>query len=840
MKKPVKSFSNRDGRPQTPSAHSLKTSTPSPRGLSAGNPSIKPSFPPWRILWVAAALAVGFYLIYNHQTMGHTFVGFALWIAAISLSLAWFPQVPGAGIFPMLQAPETGKSREWNIWGITLISGGALAALGVSNYFLGHTWIGFLLSLFPLGWCLTLLENHRSRPSGDKLPATGPLQKAGFPWEILVILSFGSFFLFYGWNLLAIGYDADSIYSLEMSDKCRAEFPTPYVDGWGPGVHIFPYFLIGMFFKVVGCSFQKGVLFTVLVNLVGYLFFYGFTRFYLPKFPALAATLLYIASHWVLWPAREITGARGLILPMECATLYFFAKALEGGRARDYTLFGALLALSLLSTIHGWVLLALFILALLAVWIARRPALQKQKASWALALLVVFLWFLPALVHDRTYNVFWFPIDMFSGDLVWNGRSFLASCWENLHVYWKNFGAAFQMVNISAEENLMGFLPLLSPWEGLFFLAGLGWCFRRLLRPSALFIILGLLGGFTPAVLTSVNITLRSLPAVPFVFLLVGIGLDRLTMVLAAPMGRRGRGLRFLVGAVFVALAVGWQYDVFFNQLPKYKDAYWNPSGRVYLFGTITARHLEGWDTYVDLWDGTNQHPENDYFYSVSDMQKGKRFIFRPDQSPLPLKNIPPKGALILLPDKTGKAFKDWIGYYYPAVQEKDVLNPFGDVEYRLWEINPAQIQEALNLPGKPESMTLSWYDTQNRKLGQWQIPTLSAELLNTEWFGPCPGKPDFPWQKTAYFVVEGSLKNPAGKTLALETNGKVDGFIGSQGIQLDGQGTPKRLEFPLHSQKPDHFKIRYVLPKGGGFYLDLSEKTPMGWDIIASSELNP
>lgn len=305
-------------------------------------------------------------------------------------------------------------------------------------------------------------------------------------------------------------------------------------------------------------------------------------------------------------------------------------------------------------------------------------------------------------------------------------------------------------------------------------------------------------------------------------------------------LGQWGRGLRFLLVGVFLALGLGWQYDVFFHRLPKYNDTNSNFSGHLYVFGTITAKHLEGWDTYVDLWDGTNMHPENNYFYSRSDMEKGRRIIFRPDQSPLPLKSIPEKGALLLLSDQMGQAYRDWIRYYYPDAPEKEVLNPFGDVEYRLWEINPDQIEKALKRPGPSGGMMFSCFDLQGRKLAQWRIPTLSAQILDEEWFAPCTGKPPFPLEKTAYFIARGGLENPVGKVLALDANGKIDGFIGSRKIRFDGLGSLKRLEIPIDSGKGRPFELRYSLPKEGGFYFSLLEHTPLGWTMIHSSELSP
>ncbi len=814
-------------RPQAPSA---KLSPP--KILVPAAPS--PFSPIWRAGTVGVALLLGGYLIETHPTHYHTLAGVALWAVAVSLSLAWFPRVPGAGIFPILRAPETEGSGEWSMWKITLAGGGALAALGASSYFLGKAVGFFLFSLLALGWCLTILEDRLPRALGDKPLEPAQSHRASLPWAVLVVLLFGSFFLFYGWDLFIKAYNADSVKSLEVARDCIVGITTPYRD-WAAGMPIFPYWLMGLFFKAVGCSYQKGDLFTALLNLAGYLFFYGFVRFYLPKAPALAATLLFSASHWVLYPAREINGARGMLLPFECATLYFFTRALEKGQARDYALFGAFLASMLLVALQGWIFLFLFILAMAGLWFLRRPEFLRQKKSWIFAWSVAFLFYLPMfLYYQHSANPWCFPITEFNGKSAWHGQKFF--------IPWDNFRCAIQMFNISSRENLNELLPLLSPWEGLFFLAGLGWCLWRFFKPSSLFILLGLLGGLSPAYITDANIILRSMAAAPFVFLLVGIGLDRLMMVLAAPLGHRGVALRFLLGGVFLALAVGWQYDIFFNHLPRFADSYWNPcgSGRNYLFGTITAKHLEGWDTYVDLLDGTFQHPEDNFFYSRSDMKNGQRFIFHTDLSSLPLKSIPQKGALILLPDQVGKEFQGWISYYYPAVQEKDILNPFGDVEYRLWEITPDQIQKALALPPGPPpgDMVLSWFDAQSRPLGRWTIPTLSANVLNREWSFESPDNTLLRMDKAAYFTVRGTLKNPAGKVLALEANGRVDGFIGGSKILLDGRDPSNRLEIPQVSKNPAPFQIRYVPPKEGGFKLNLLEKTPMGWDMIPSSEL--
>src|SRR5579883_2827326 len=73
-----------------------------------------PSFP--RALALGAALFLGSYLVLTHQTLKQTFAGLTLWAVAVYLSMAWFPDVPGAGIFPMSRTPEAKENQGWGVW----------------------------------------------------------------------------------------------------------------------------------------------------------------------------------------------------------------------------------------------------------------------------------------------------------------------------------------------------------------------------------------------------------------------------------------------------------------------------------------------------------------------------------------------------------------------------------------------------------------------------------------------------------------------------------------------------------------------------------------------------
>lgn len=806
-----------------------------------------PPIPYSRLTLVCSFLVLGSFLIETHPTLNHSLIGILLWGIAVYLIQAWFPPVPGLNVFSGSPLQNLKGEGEWD-W--KLLSGvclGVLALIALSNHFIHHSqWFGLLVALLILGFLLSKLEKHS--PAFWAEPVTPASTTGGrIPWPTILILLVGSFFLFYGWDLFPIGHNLDGYTSIDLAysflkdPQQDGSKTTPYMDGWSLGNPSLPFFLIGLFFKVVGVSLQKGVLFIALVNLAGYFFFYGFLRFYLPKPSALVTTLLLASSHWVIYFGREVTGGIGLMVPMECALLYFFARALEKGNRGDFALFGTLLAATLMAAVQGRVYLVFFVLSLAGLWLFRRAGILQQKNSWIMAWAVALLWYLPMILYyQHTSNPYCFGAEEFGRDSTWQGGKF--------SIPWNNIQATLQMFNVRSTDNLTEFLPRLSPWEGLMLLAGFGWCLWRFFTPPVLFLMMGFALNLAPGYMSnSPTIPWRILSVAPFAYLIVGIGLDRLSKVIASHLGSKGRTLQTLFLAAFLAFSMGWQYDVFFHRLPMDKGSYWldggNRSGEHYNFGKISAQYVKGWDTYVDVkWGIYNQFfPEGGFSLPFSEVQASlnNRIIFKPDPLSLPLKKVSEKGAVLLFHDEVGKALQDWIQFYYPEARSKVILNPFGDVEMRLWEITPDQIQKALSQPLKPPpgGVVLSWFDAQNHPLGKLVIPTLWANALNLEWLIGDP-LPTVPWGKTAYFTVQGMLENPDGKLLAIETAGKAEGVIGGQGFKVEGLGNMKRVEVRCASKNSVPFKIRYVAPNPGNFDLSLLEHTALGWDMIPSSEL--
>jgi hypothetical protein len=790
---------------------------------------------------ILLSLGLGAFLIETHHSVGQTLLGLILWGFAILLTLPWFPTVPSMRIFPKTILQNQKPQHVWNFPIIILLCVGILGLIGASNYLIQHgIWWLLLAALLALGGLFSLLEKH-SYFLGDTSEGLSQAWYAKFPWPIIIIILVGSFFIFYGHSLFPIGYDTDSAHSLDLCNSFLVSNgkKTPYVDGWALGEPIFPYFLVGLFLKVVGFSNAKAVLFIALFNLIGFLFFYGFLRFYLSKISALATTILFTSSYWVLLYAR-IMNAVSLLIPFECAALFFFAKAAEQGKARDYAVFGTLLSCLLMVYTSGRIFPFFFIICLLMVLVFRSKVILSQKYSWALAGGVFLLWYLPMIVYyQHTTNPYCFGFEEFFKDR-WFGNKFVLP-WGNIHI-------GLQMLTVRTTDAWADYLPRLSPWEGLLLLAGFGWCLWRLLKPAYFFLILGFFMCLATVLSNIPTLPYRTLAIAPFVYALVGIGLDRLGKVIAAPLGNRGAISKYLFLGTFLAFSIGWQYDVFFHQLPKDKDLYWSAGrGQRYLIGNTTAQYINGWDTFMDTTWGIYQPiaSEGGFTYSRSEIQDAiwKRIIFRADRSPLPLKSDSKNGAVIFLHDDFGKAFGDWINYYYPDVHPQLITNPFGDVEIRLWKISHPQIQQALSSHKghPPGGLILSWYDVNNHRLGRWRIPTLSSKILNDEWFSEYPGvEPPFPWKKVSYFIVEGSIKNIANHPFAIDTTGQIEGVVDGKIIRLSGQGNIKRLKFRSFNEEWTPFNIRYSPQKQGEFALDLLRHTPMGWEMIPSPELKP
>jgi hypothetical protein len=315
--------------------------------------------------------------------------------------------------------------------------------------------------------------------------------------------------------------------------------------------------------------------------------------------------------------------------------------------------------------------------------------------------------------------------------------------------------------------------------------------------------------------------------AAPFVYILVGIGVDRLSRLVVAPLSQRFRQARVILLIGFMASAMWWNYDVFFNQFPKAKETWTLTEGSHVLTGRILTQYSKGWDCYLPA---TFAFYDTEMFYIYG---KGQMCYFRPE-SVLPLQNIPEKGAMILLPGQLGESFREWIHFYYPDSQPKPIYTRFGDLQFWLWEVTPNAIKKALQLKDAqpPGGALIRWYDENGKKLGQYVIPSIYVSVY---WF------PDIWWpptEKIPTYEISGLIDNPQGKSLALDVIGKADLFLkGRQALQMEGFVPERPTEVNQTPKGLVPFRIRYQR-NSSHFHINLLWRGNAGWENIPSSAL--
>jgi len=477
--------------------------------------------------------------------------------------------------------------------------------------------------------------------------------------------------------------------------------------------------------------------------------------------------------------------------------------------------------------------LIFFITSWLALCFFRPRDMFRQKAVWALGWGCFVLWTLPMAYHYHLTpgeKMFWMSrmgqVNLFA----------YIKAAGNLTPLWTNMHRAFRMYNVWAGDTQVYGLanaPLLAPWEGLALLTGVAYCFWRAARPAFFLLFMGFFGSvFTVILSDDPTDATRAIAGAPFVFLLVGIGLDRLSRAASAPLGRRGGLVASLFLAGLVALSTGWHYDLYFRQLYKSRATWAFNYGDHLLAARTLSAYPSGWNFYMPYAYSEGGHEG----LFLREFEKKNIVCFYPDRS-LPFKDASPKGNVLLLPLGLGRDLQDQIHTYYPDSSPKTVFDPFGDPVYLLWEITPEQAKEALQAPRHltPQGVRLAWYDSKNKKMGQWILPALFDDAY---WFQPVPGRPPFPYSQTAYFTVDALLLDPEKRELQLETTGTVDWTLGGQKGHLSGSGASVSMNIQPASVGPLPLHIRYTL--SGAFDLNLSIRSHEGWAPFPSGGLKP
>jgi hypothetical protein len=213
----------------------------------------------------------------------------------------------------------------------------------------------------------------------------------------------------------------------------------------------------------------------------------------------------------------------------------------------------------------------------------------------------------------------------------------------------------------------------------------------------------------------------------------------------------------------------------------------------------------------------------------------GAQQPFYPTRIPF-VKNVPQKGAVILLPDGFGQAFEGWMKDLYPSAEPKKVLNAFQDVQFWSWEITPDQVQETALRPRTPTTgLTLTaWKGPE--KLGEWRIPCLFSGI--DYWFRAFAGQKGLPNQGPVRFKIEGALSDPGRLPLRLRGIGPIHGKIGDQWVRVK-KGTLGDIKVGAPRKPHARIELTYdCVPSD--FNLVIEKKMPEGWRPMPSEDLEP
>jgi len=666
---------------------------------------------PWRgPAPTVAALVLGAFLILTAFHLALTLLGVALWGFATWRFSRTVPDGKGTPLFSdnEIKDHRPRPSRHAGALSLTVL------LLPVTLFFFQRSqvqgaWVLALGALALFVAILALLERTQS-PFGAVPERKGDANR----WAGVSLIVLGGVFLFYRFGQVPFWMDNDSANCIaDALYFAHGETKTPFKTVWGDNPAL-PYMLYGLSFKVFGPSFEAGALVVAVFHLACLPLFYGFCRHFLSREAAWLSVCLLVASRWVLFFVR--TPREASLLPaFEVAALYFFVRAWEGGRKRDFALFGLFLALVLQTYLPSRAVLLFFLVVLGGLAVRRWPLVRKDLPRWGLAFGTfglfyspMVVWYIthPEVVLDRMKRISILHLVREEGSLA---------------PLWKNVSEGLWAFNVrggtDSHYNLMG-APLLDPLSGLCFWIGLAWCLSRSFRVPFLFLMVGFLAGLSGMVFGDTpGHPMRAIASAPFVFLLAGIGADRSARALGTLLPAWRRPLVFLfLGAVAVS-ALSWNFEGFFRKMTRDKVFLDSNNRYEFLAGKVLAPYPKGWDIYMDF-DG--------FMHTyVATYKRAEMFNFLPDFS-LPIQRVPTKGAVVLL-DGLGAAVEDLLSEFYPKATFRRIPYPGGGQAFWSWEMDQEQVREAVQKPFPPEGRGL-WIrssDKEGRSVGARWWPAL-------------------------------------------------------------------------------------------------------------------
>lgn len=315
---------------------------------------------------------------------------------------------------------------------------------------------------------------------------------------------------------------------------------------------------------------------------------YGWAKKWLGRNEALLGAGLMAVSFWSLAIGRQLLRSSLIPLLMMAAvwlfwqilTLTFNAKAHKGERLKKFRLgigFGVVIALLLHTYIAArvaWVLFPLFLIYLILYRWHFAPSLRLTANSLQLLFCLALGGFLsaPLFIHLAQNPQLETRVEMLSGTLdeikAGNFEPLLRHVCEGvLALFWPGAGDAFLAYNIPGR-------PVLEAVTAVAFLLGLLLCLYRWRQSVYPFLLLWLLIGLAPSLITGATAnTTRNIVALPALYLVAAVGLASIQRRIA-PLSRYAAPSVGVMALGWAGISSGYDYFVVWGNLPEVRAAY--------------------------------------------------------------------------------------------------------------------------------------------------------------------------------------------------------------------------------------------------------------------------
>lgn len=351
---------------------------------------------------------------------------------------------------------------------------------------------------------------------------------------LLAVVGTGLFLRLYRFDSIPFGINHDgSLESLEAIEILQHPLPYTPHSAQRPwlGETFFRYYLAGVF-KLLGPSPFSAKLATTLLSIATIPIFYLFTKSLLNPKVALFSTAFLSLSGWHIIMGKTVWRASSLPL-LETLTFYFLIKAVTRQRPIFSGLAGFCLALTCHTYAAGRITPLLVLCGLVLFFWHQKGKMSHYRKSLLLLLFSFFIGILPLLSFAIKYpRIFNSRTDfLFIGNQIKNSQS-LKPLLNNLFKTGVMFNWQAGGDDFFVEE------PLLDFPTNIFFLIGLASALLLIKKLEYQLILLGFFINLAPGLLSSPNGN-RNIGVLPFVFLLSGIGLEKVCQILKSRLRQR-------------------------------------------------------------------------------------------------------------------------------------------------------------------------------------------------------------------------------------------------------------------------------------------------------------